>query len=145
MLSHYKSILLIEDDDDDQNFFIETVQFLDETIQVAVADSGPKALQILQRNPHFELIVLDLKLNGMSGMEFLRLIKNSSMYSAYRNIPVAVFTSSGTRSEACYQLGASVYIPKPFSIQLLRRMVATLLSLDITKDTRLARQLIAMN
>ena len=62
------------------------------------------------------LILLDLKLPGISGFEILERLKGAG---THRRIPVVVFTSSGELEdvERAYELGANGYIVKPLDIQ----------------------------
>ena len=71
-----------------------------------------------RRITHPQLILLDLNLPGMSGLEFLRRIKGDKRT---RNIPVVVLTVSQSDRNIieCGRLGAANYIVKPVAIESL--------------------------
>ena len=78
-----------------------------------------------------QLILLDLNLPGMSGLEFLRCAKEDAHT---RDIPVVVLSQSETDRNimTCMRLGAAGYIVKPLTIETLTRVSAKLnLSLAI--------------
>lgn len=71
-------------------------------------DGSPKVI-----SPHIpQLILLDLKLPKLSGLEVLKILKNDP---ATKKIPIVVLTSSteDTDIEECYRLGVNSYIVKP--------------------------------
>jgi CheY-like chemotaxis protein len=70
------------------------------------------------------IILLDLGLPGISGLEFLRAVKSDP---ALRVIPVVVFSASrhARDLEAAYRLGASGYVVKPIAFEDFVRAVAT--------------------
>ena len=70
-----------------------------------------------------KLILLDLQLAGMGGLEVLQQLK---VREQTRPIPVVVFTGSEVRSEmwACYRLGANGYVVKPTDIRKYVELVA---------------------
>ena len=79
--------------------------------EVKVAQSGREALRILKEEP-FDLILTDLRMPEMDGMEVLRLSREQSPDSA-----VIVFTGYGTIQDAVMAMksGASDFVTKPFS------------------------------
>ena len=71
------------------------------------------------------IILLDLNLPGMSGIEFLRCVKEDPHT---RNIPVIVLsqTESDRNIMTCMRLGAEGYIVKPLTVETLTRIAAKL-------------------
>jgi len=78
-----------------------------------------------QRAPRPDLIVLDLKMPRLSGLDFLALIKQDD---DLRAIPVVAFSSSllETDVRSAYELGAAGYLIKPADFQELISMVRIL-------------------
>src|SRR5580700_6731159 len=76
---------------------------------VADAESGMK----LVNSEQFDLIVTDLKLPGMSGLEFLQAVKRANAA-----LPIIIMTAYGTVESAveAMKIGASDYVLKPFSL-----------------------------
>ncbi|MCX7770290.1 MAG: response regulator transcription factor [Proteobacteria bacterium] len=78
------------------------------------------------KKENFELLILDLMLPGMNGLEILRLIKNTPEKS---NIPVIILTARDMEGDKVLglELGADDYITKPFSVrELVARVKAVL-------------------
>src|SRR5207302_8843377 len=86
------------------------------TLSAGEAESG---LKLLQQNP-IDLIVTDLKLPGMNGLEFLQAVKRQN--SA---LPVVVMTAFGSVETAvdAMKAGASDYVLKPFSLTEMRMVI----------------------
>ncbi len=80
---------------------------------VATALSGPEALESLRTAP-VDLVLLDIMMPVMSGIEVLQRIKQDPALSA---LPVILVTAMGQDEDLLsgYQYGADYYIPKPFT------------------------------
>lgn len=112
---HDADILLVEDNLDDLDLALDA--FEKHRSRVHVARDGVEAVEALfgengQPRLRPRLILLDLKLPRLDGMEVLKRVKSDPQTRA---IPVVVLTSSGQEGdlEACYRLGANSYIVKP--------------------------------
>lgn len=81
---------------------------------VHLAEHGPEALAILQRDETIALIVLDLMMPGMSGIDVLRVLRSDVRWSA---LPCIVLTAAGQDAQLreAEQLGVSEIMTKPFS------------------------------
>jgi DNA-binding NtrC family response regulator len=86
------------------------------TLSAADAEAG---LKLLRENP-VDLVVTDLKLPGMNGLEFLHAIKRQNAA-----LPVVVMTAFGTVETAveAMKAGASDYVLKPFSLAEMRMVI----------------------
>jgi DNA-binding NtrC family response regulator len=86
------------------------------TFSAGDAESG---LKLLQQN-HIDLVVTDLKLPGMNGLEFLQMIKRQN-----EALPVVVMTAFGSVETAVEAMksGASDYVLKPFSLTEMRLVI----------------------
>lgn len=112
-----KSILLAEDSPMDVELTMEALQ---EHHQITVVEDGEAALDYLyRRGPHAErdpgnpdLILLDLKLPKLNGLQVLEQIKKCDLL---KTIPVVVLTSSKEQPDlkTAYELGANAYVVKP--------------------------------
>ncbi len=107
-----KEKILIVDDEED---ILELVKFnlAREGYRTMLAQTGEKALDILLNNK-IDLIILDLMLPGIDGLEVTRTIRNDS---ENQNIPIIMLTAKGDESDIVtgLELGANDYMPKPFS------------------------------
>lgn len=121
-------ILLVEDNPDDIYFITTALQSRERAPNVHVARDGVEALQFLRREaPHEDafrpnLILLDLKLPKMPGLEVLQQIKADS---ALRSIPVVVLTTSDANEDAAdsYDLYATSFITKPKDLEEFKRVI----------------------
>jgi CheY-like chemotaxis protein len=132
MLNKVINIMLIEDDEVD----VMNVKraFLKNNISnpLYVASNGKEALQMLQDEsenaiPKPSIILLDLNMSKMGGIEFLRIIRQEP---ALKNISVFVMTTSNQQNDKidAYNLNVAGYIVKPLSIERFILAVSTLKS-----------------
>ena len=133
-----KKILIIEDHTDLANILSLNLSDLD--YKVTYADDGLKGLNYLE-NESFDLVVLDLMLPGMDGLEICRRIRNQNNYT-----PVLMLTSKSSEIDRVLglEIGADDYVTKPFSVRelmarikaLFRRVEAFSTYSDNTEDDR---------
>jgi two-component system phosphate regulon response regulator PhoB len=111
-----KETILVVDDEED---ILELVRhhLNREGYEVQIATSGEKALATA-RSGVIALIVLDLMLPGIDGLEVTRKLKNDPQT---KHIPVLMLTAKGEEADvvAGLELGADDYITKPFSPRIL--------------------------
>jgi two-component system, response regulator len=112
-----KQIMLIEDNPDDRDLTIRALKKNNVLNPVTVVGNGAQALTMLLGDDHREqdnpaLILLDLKLPKVDGLEVLRAIRADART---RLVPVLVLTSSTGEEDlrAAYDLGANGYVRKP--------------------------------
>ena len=111
-----KETILVVDDEED---ILELICFhlQREGYQVIAADSGEAAWH--QINQHMvDLLVLDLMLPGMDGLELTRRLK---VNETTRTIPIIMLSAKGEEADIVtgLELGADDYITKPFSPRVL--------------------------
>jgi CheY-like chemotaxis protein len=109
-----KLILLIEDDPDHELLTIRALKKSNIANDIRVARDGEEALHLLfgETGLQPQVILLDLKLPKIEGLEVLRQIRANE---ATRMLPVVVLTSSDEERDVVrsYQLGVNSYIRKP--------------------------------
>jgi two-component system chemotaxis response regulator CheY len=95
------------------------------------AASGLQAIEALALHP-VRLLVLDLNMPDMHGLDVLRFLRS---HSTYGTLPVIVLTTRGDEPsrEAVLEAGASLYLTKPFSPSVLVSSVRKLLDLPVTQ------------
>lgn len=121
-----RTILIVDDSPTIRRMVAASLQSLDGII-LAEASNGLEAIEMLAREQP-ALVVLDLNMPDMHGLEVLRFIR---AHNQYRGIPVIVLTTKydvDTRKDALDN-GASQYMTKPFDPAALRQNVSTLLKL----------------
>jgi CheY-like chemotaxis protein len=105
------TILLVEDNPDHAEFALKALKTEGVTTQVTWAKDGEEALEILERGPLPELILLDINMPKISGHEVLRHVKGDE---SLRAIPVIMLTTSDSSEDvaASYAAGANSYVAK---------------------------------
>ena len=106
--------------DDDSMNLVRTKMILGKYYEVLLAESGIEALDKL-KNEKVDLVLLDIEMPKMNGMEVFERMKKSSI-----NIPVIFLTASGDEDDvmSAIKLGAVNYLKKPFMPQELMKRVA---------------------
>ncbi|HHY36291.1 MAG TPA: response regulator [Firmicutes bacterium] len=115
--------LLVVDDEPGIRRLLEEV-FRDDRYQVVAAASGKEALAKWKEwEP--DLVLLDMKMPGMDGLEVLR-----RMAGKYSRVPVIIMTAYGELRivDEALNLGARGYVTKPFDVLELRNTVDRLLA-----------------
>lgn len=124
-MSKSDCIVLIEDNDDDVSLAKRALAKNNIANEIVVVRDGAKALEYLFGTGEFEgrdpanvpcLVLLDLKLPKVDGLEVLRSIKSDERT---RLVPVVVLTSSSEEQDLVesYNLGANSYIRKPVDFE----------------------------
>ena len=114
-----KKILIA--DDDMRNVFAIGQILEDNRMQVFKAANGQKALDILDRNPDIDLVLMDLMMPVMDGLETIRIIREEKQLKT----PIIAVTARAMKEdqEKCIKAGANDYLSKPIKVdQLLSLM-----------------------
>ena len=115
--------ILVVDDDLDMCQIISDI-LKEEGYSVNSSYNGEDALIKIKKN-HYDLIVLDYKLNEMSGLMVLK--KALQMLPSLKIIMISAFGSDSTKTKA-RELGAFDFIDKPFDIKILIQSVQDILT-----------------
>ncbi|KPM77994.1 MULTISPECIES: sigma-54 dependent transcriptional regulator [Pseudoalteromonas] len=112
------SILVVEDDAGLREALIDTLEM--SGIDCVAADSAEQAMILLKQNS-YSLVVSDVQMGAMSGLDLLRSIKLN-----YPELPVLMMTAYATIDDAveAMRLGAIDYMAKPFAPEVLLNMVS---------------------
>ena len=120
--------ILLVDDREDNLVSIESI-LSSEGYKFSKANSGREALKILLKEQDFTLILMDVKMPGLSGFETASLIYEREKL---RNIPIIFITAYSYSDDKVYEgykTGAVDYIYKPIKPQLLKAKVAVYVDL----------------
>jgi CheY-like chemotaxis protein len=109
-----KRILLVEDDTEDQYLFNHALDCINISAFCKAVCNGQEALDHLSHSHGYEVIFLDLNMPVMSGLDCLKLIKQTEKF---KDIPVVIITTSLNPYELnhCMELGAVTIFHKPNS------------------------------
>ncbi|WP_298754455.1 response regulator [uncultured Psychroserpens sp.] len=110
-------VLLIEDDTIEIMKLNRTVSTLDIKHDIIEANNGEEALRILKEEqslPH--IILLDLNMPKINGLEFLGILKNDD---TLKYIPTIILTTSNNQKDLleCYRIGIAGYVLKPLKYE----------------------------
>src|SRR5437667_608431 len=114
-------LLLIDDEADVQYSFRRI--FDSPEIELAAASSGEEGLKLIAKVKP-DLVIMDVRMGGMNGLETLRRIRQTDA-----KLPVIMMTAYGTTPTAieAMKLGAYDYLLKPFDVPRLKQLVAAAL------------------
>ena len=120
-----KSILLVEDDKIDAMTVKRAFKDLRITNQLEITRNGEEALEYLYNNNKPCIILLDLNMPKMNGIEFLEIAKKDQNL---KNIPVVMLTTSKDEQDKLhgYGLGIAGYMVKPVEYQKFLELVKTI-------------------
>ena len=119
----FKTILIVEDNDELLSLL---KSLLSRQYNVLTAYNGSEGLEILDNKDNIDLIVCDIMMPVMDGVEMLRHVRTNPDYA---NIPVIMLTAKRNdmdRAEA-YEAGADAYMTKPFNPSVLSARISNLL------------------
>lgn len=96
------------------------------------ANDGRLAWSLLKQTS-FDLIISDWNMPKMSGLELLKKVKEDELF---KNIPFLMVTSEADKEKEAFQSGADQYITKPFTGDILAKIVAQLLAKPVVFEEK---------
>ncbi|MBO9562128.1 MAG: response regulator [Niastella sp.] len=124
----FSTVMYVDDDAEDRMLFADAVKAIDGEYHLEMASDGLDALSML-KNPgaHLpSLLIVDLNMPGMGGLELIRSLKTDSRLA---DLPTIVFTTSGssTDRQECARYGVEMHT-KPLTFGELKQSVQKLLA-----------------
>jgi CheY-like chemotaxis protein len=119
-LFHGKRVLVV--DDDVRNIFSLTSVLEGHSMQVGFAENGKDAIDLLKKDPNFDIVLMDIMMPELDGYETTRAIRGMPQF---KNLPIIALTAKAMKGdrEKTIAAGASDYITKPVDTdQLLSLM-----------------------
>jgi len=112
---------------------IVRMQFERGPYRVSFAADAHAGLEFLAANADVDCVLLDLNMPGMSGVDFLGIVRKDARYAG---VPMVVLTAAGQigQVEQARERGAAAIVTKPFSPKKLYRQIAELLGDDPDAD-----------
>src|SRR5690606_28562155 len=120
-----KHILLV--DDDMRNIFALSTVFAPYKLTIDTANNGREALDMLQKKPDIDLILMDIMMPEMDGYEAIEKIRADKQFSALPVIAITAKAMQGDRQRVL-EVGASDYIAKPVDVNKLLSLLRVWLS-----------------
>lgn len=123
-----KKILLVEDEASLRQMISFNLE--EEGFEVIALEDGQKAIDFLPNIQKIHLVILDVMMPFVSGLDVCRAIRNSSQ------VPILFLSSKGSSADriAGLKLGANDYLPKPFDLEELILRVSNLIGKDDFED-----------
>jgi signal transduction histidine kinase/CheY-like chemotaxis protein len=115
-----RKVLIV--DDDVRNIFAITSALEALHMGVKYAESGQAGIDLLEKNPDTEVVLMDVMMPEMDGFETIRRIRRMDRF---KKLPIISVTAKAMKDdrEKCLQAGASDYITKPVDLDQLRSLL----------------------
>jgi len=122
-MTNQKRMLIVDDEETLTYSLYQSFILAKHDYEVVTASSGEEAT-IKLKEKDYNLVITDISMPGMSGLELLTNIKQD-----YPGIDVIVMTAYGSpeKREEAFSSGAKFYVEKPFEIKEMKQMVMELL------------------
>ncbi len=124
-------VLLADDDEDDRNFFLDALNELKINTVINVVKDGKELINHLTQTenslPH--VLFLDINMPYKTGIDCLNEIKK---IDRLKDIAIAIYSTSGSEKdiEETFIRGANVYIKKPSSFSLLKKVLSQVITIN---------------
>lgn len=127
-----KAKLLIVDDDSTNRLVLKGA-LTAQGYEVIIAEDGLRALMILRTDKTIDLVLLDVVMPEMDGIEVLRFMKGEATLS---HVPVVMISAldDADRIATCLEMGADDFLSKPFNPVILKARVSSSLSRKQWRD-----------
>lgn len=136
------SLIFVDDDLDDQYLLMQAIKSIKQRVQLSFFDSGVAfldQLEILMEGAQPVLVLLDLNLPPMGGLEILRELRSKA---ATRGLPVVIYSTSSSYQDIqeAYERGANTFMVKPSRHSEAVTMMQTLCDYWIDLAARFERK-----
>jgi len=128
-------ILLVEDTFFNQMLAIELLKSRIPGVKIEVAENGQVALEKIESDVAFDLVLMDLKMPVMDGLEATRRIRAQPKWS---KLPIIALTANAVQSELdkCSEVGMDAYVTKPIDTEELFATMMKVVSFHATAQRR---------
>lgn len=120
-INNFRQKVLIAEDSEINRYVYQNM-FRLFGVNVEFAVSGPHAIELIDKEP-FCLMILDLQMPGMSGIDVINIYNDSTAIGS--RVPIVVITGDATAEmlDECKKLGVSAFIPKPVGVDKMREIL----------------------
>ncbi|HEY5040097.1 MAG TPA: response regulator, partial [bacterium] len=114
-------------DDDIRNIFAMTSLLEHKQMQVFSAESGREAIELLEKTPNMDIVLMDIMMPEMDGYDTMQAIRQKE---SFKSLPIVALTAKAMKGdrEKCIESGASDYITKPVDSEQLLVLMRTWLN-----------------
>jgi HAMP domain-containing protein/signal transduction histidine kinase/CheY-like chemotaxis protein len=114
-------------DDDYRNIFAMTSLLDHQKMNVISAESGREAIELLEKTPDVDIVLMDIMMPEMDGFDTMQAIRQRE---AFKSLPIVALTAKAMKGdrEKCIESGASDYITKPVDSEQLLAIMRVWLS-----------------
>lgn len=121
--SQKKNVLLVEDYE--PNIIVATAMLDHFNYTYDIAVNGSQALRQFRQH-HYDLILMDIQMEGMDGLESTKRIRQYELENNLRQTPIIAMTAHVQEKDKnkCLEIGMNDFIPKPFSHDILEEKLA---------------------
>jgi signal transduction histidine kinase/CheY-like chemotaxis protein/HAMP domain-containing protein len=105
-----KKVLVV--DDDIRNIFAITTILDEHDMKTVSAETGSSAIEVLDRTPDIDIVLMDIMMPDMDGYDTMRAIRRRE---AFRSLPIIAVTAKAMKGDRakCFEAGATDYVAKP--------------------------------
>ena len=107
-----KKVLVV--DDDIRNIFAITTLLDEHDMNTVSAETGSTAIEVLDRTPDIDIVLMDIMMPDMDGYDTMRAIRRRETFRALPIIAVTAKAMKGDRAK-CFEAGATDYVAKPIN------------------------------
>jgi HAMP domain-containing protein/signal transduction histidine kinase/DNA-binding response OmpR family regulator len=117
-----RKVLIV--DDDMRNIFALSTVLEEHDMKIVSADTGRGAIDLLQQQPDIEIVLMDIMMPEMDGMETMREIRK---FPHLHNLPIVAVTAKAMKGdrEKCIEAGAWDYLSKPVDTEQMLAVLRT--------------------
>ena len=115
-----KKILLV--DDDMRNVYALSNVLEEKGLIVRAAPNGRKGIHLLEKDPHMDLVLMDIMMSEMDGYEAMDMIRRQTRF---KKLPIIALTAKAMKGDRqrCIEAGANDYLAKPVNTDKLLSML----------------------
>lgn len=130
-----KHVYLADDDEDDRLLFSDAVESIIDDCEVTTFVDGERLIKQLDKHPEVIpfIIFLDINMPLMNGFECLQLIRSKPRY---KDVPVVMYSTSSSQADIARsrELGANLYVQKPYNYEVMKLLMQQIFQTDWTKE-----------
>lgn len=130
-----KIVYLADDDEDDRLLFSDAVESIIDDSEVTTFVDGEKLIRHLKTNPDVIpfIFFIDINMPRMDGFQCLKTIKEMPQY---KDVPVVMYSTSSSQADIARsrELGASLYVQKPYNYEVMKVLMQQIFETDWSKD-----------